>query len=74
MARQLVADTFSRIVIYQSGFQPALDRGTIGVVLIGKHGNTRMLNVDRRSGEWRAAEDVAIERGASELPGPLGSA
>ncbi|MFA8394803.1 recombinase family protein [Burkholderia ubonensis] len=36
MARQLVADTFSRIVIYQSGFQPGVDSDTIGVVLIGK--------------------------------------
>ncbi|KVZ03398.1 recombinase family protein [Burkholderia stagnalis] len=65
MARQLVADTFSRIVIYQSGFRPGVDSGAIGVVLIGKRGNTRMLNVDRRSGEWRAAEDLAISETTS---------
>lgn len=65
IARQRVADTFSRIVIYQSGFQPDVDNGTIGVVLIGKRGHTRMLNVDRRSGEWRAAEDLNLSDAAT---------
>ncbi|MBR8351163.1 recombinase family protein [Burkholderia cenocepacia] len=58
LARQLVADTFSRIVIYQSGFQPDADDGTIGVVLVAKRGTTRLLNVDRKTGEWRAAEEI----------------
>lgn len=58
LARQLVADTFSRIVIYQSGFRPDVDDGTIGLLLIAKRGTTRMLHVDRRTGEWRAAEDI----------------
>lgn len=57
-ARQLVADTFSRIVIYQSGFTPDVEDGTIGVVLVAKRGTTRLLNVDRRTGEWRAAEEI----------------
>ncbi|WGS40332.1 recombinase family protein [Burkholderia sp. JSH-S8] len=65
MARQLVADTFSRIVIYQSGFRPDVNSDAIGVVLIGKRGTTRMLNVDRRSGEWRAAEDLNLSDAAS---------
>ncbi|AOJ64395.1 integrase [Burkholderia ubonensis] len=69
MARQLVADTFSRIVIYQSGFQPETDHGTIGVVLVGKRGNTRMLNVDRRTGEWRSAEDIELS-GLATIPLP----
>ncbi|KVM65439.1 integrase [Burkholderia gladioli] len=56
-ARQLVADTFSRIVIYQSGFRPDSDDASIGIILVGKRGNTRMLNVDRQTGEWRTAED-----------------
>ncbi|VWB98367.1 resolvase domain-containing protein [Burkholderia pseudomultivorans] len=68
-ARQLVADTFSRIVIYQSGFRPEVDHGAIGVVLIGKHGNTRMLNVDRRTGEWRSAEDLKLP-GFATIPLP----
>ncbi|MBU9293125.1 recombinase family protein [Burkholderia multivorans] len=59
LARQLVADTFSRIVIYQSGFRPDTDEGTIGLVLVAKRGGTRLLNVDRRTGNWRAAEDFS---------------
>ncbi|WP_321914833.1 recombinase family protein [Paraburkholderia sp. J11-2] len=57
MARQLVADTFSRIVIYQSGFEPSTGQDTIGLVLVAKRGSTRILHVDRRTGEWRAGED-----------------
>lgn len=70
MARQLVADTFSKIVVYQSGFRPDIEEGSIGLLLVAKRGSTRMLHVDRRTGEWRAAEDVAIARGAPELPIP----
>lgn len=58
MARQLVADTFSRVVIYQSGFRPDIDDGTIGLLLVAKRGTTRTLHIDRRTGEWQAAEDV----------------
>ncbi|MBB6591200.1 recombinase family protein [Ralstonia solanacearum] len=60
-ARQLVADTFSRIVIYHAGFRPG--EGTekrIGIQLVAKHGNVRMLDVDRKSGGWRAAEDFDL--------------
>ena len=59
LARQLVADTFSRIVIYQSGFHPGDDNGIIGLILVAKRGTTRLLNVDRKTGEWRAAEEVS---------------
>ncbi|WP_319001241.1 recombinase family protein [Burkholderia sp. AU32262] len=70
LARQLVADTFSRIVIYQSGFQPDANDGTIGVVLLAKHGTARMLYVDKKSGEWRAADDVDVPpSGTLPLPG-----
>ncbi|MEK6319908.1 MAG: recombinase family protein, partial [Burkholderia gladioli] len=67
-ARQLVADTFSRIVVYQAGFYPETDDGLIGLMLIAKRGSTRMLHVDRKTGEWRSADDLSIE---AELPLPL---
>lgn len=63
MARQLVADTFSRIVIYQAGFDPAFDEGSIGVVLVAKRGSTRMLSINRRTGDWTASADVNISNG-----------
>ncbi|HEM7896953.1 TPA: recombinase family protein [Burkholderia cenocepacia] len=60
LARQLVADTFSRIVIYQSGFCPDANPGLIGLLLIAKRGNTRMLHIDRKTGEWHAAEEFCL--------------
>ncbi|KUZ70722.1 integrase [Burkholderia ubonensis] len=57
MARQLVADTFSKIVVYQSGFRPDIEDGAIGLLLIAKRGTTRMLHIDRKTGEWRSAEE-----------------
>jgi len=62
MARQLVADTFSRIVIYQSGFNPDTDSKSIGLVLVAKRGSTRLLHVDRATGEWRSAEDFQYRK------------
>ncbi|MGA4333431.1 recombinase family protein [Ralstonia nicotianae] len=60
-ARQLVVDTFSRITVFHRGFRPDDEDGSsIGTQLIAKHGNMRLLNVDRRSGRWRAAEDVNV--------------
>ncbi|WP_330995009.1 hypothetical protein [Burkholderia stagnalis] len=58
MARQLVADTFSRIVVYQSGFRPDVDDESIGLLLIAKRGTTRLLNIDRKTGGWHAAEEI----------------
>jgi hypothetical protein len=65
LARQLVADTFSTIVAYQSGFQPNSESDSIGLTLIAKRGNTRMLIVDRKTGEWRAAEEHNLAVSAS---------
>ncbi|MFM0405197.1 recombinase family protein [Paraburkholderia dipogonis] len=71
-ARQLVADTFSRIVVFRKGFVLTDDdESTIGLLLIARHGNTRMLNIDRKSGAWRAAEDIdASSIGSREIPQP----
>ncbi|HQU89240.1 MAG TPA: tyrosine-type recombinase/integrase, partial [Denitromonas sp.] len=55
--RQLVADTFERIVVYARGFTPA-ERNTIGLVLVAKGGGSRALIIDRRSGAWRAGVDL----------------
>lgn len=57
MARQLIRDTFERIVIYSHGLRPA--RGTPEALLLlkSKAGVTRLLTIDRRSGEWRATDD-----------------
>src|SRR5574337_43630 len=58
--RQLVADTFERLVIYHRSARPDESDGrTIDLILIAKGGATRLLRVDRRTGEWRAGEDWA---------------
>lgn len=70
-ARQLVADTFSRIVIYRKGFELAdTEDSSIGLLLIAKHGNTRLLRIDRKTGAWKAAEDLDASRG---IPLPTGT-
>jgi DNA invertase Pin-like site-specific DNA recombinase len=69
-ARQLVADTFSRIVVYRKGFELADNEdSSIGILLIAKHGNTRMLRVDRRTGAWKGAEDLDA---SDAIPLPTG--
>ncbi|KGS78400.1 recombinase zinc beta ribbon domain protein [Burkholderia pseudomallei MSHR7334] len=70
-ARQLVADTFSRIVVYHHGFTPRANSNTIGLLLVGKRGVTRLIKIDRKTGKWKAAEEIRI-RGmvANELPLP----
>lgn len=56
--RQMVADTFERIVIYHHGFAPTeWDGKTVDLLLMAKSGATRALSVDRKSGAWRAAVD-----------------
>lgn len=63
-ARQLIADTFERIVIYHRGRVPGPAQkrtGTIDILLIAKRGATRLLHIDRRSGDWRAGEDFDAE-------------
>ena len=45
--RQLVADTFERIVIYQRGVRPTEDKGPMDMMLLAKGGTARMLRIDR---------------------------
>lgn len=61
-ARQLVADTFERIVVYASGIRPGAG-DHIDLVLIARGGVSRMLRLDR-AGRWVAAEEFR----ASEAP------
>lgn len=64
-ARQLVADTFERIVIYHKGMRPNDNpRGAIDVLLAARGGHSRMLSVDS-SGAWLAGE---VMEGAAEGP------
>ncbi|MDH0866430.1 recombinase family protein [Mitsuaria sp. GD03876] len=58
-ARQLVADTFERIVVYASGMRPAETSNFIDVVLIAKGGRSRLLRIDTK-GQWIAGEDVEL--------------
>lgn len=56
-ARQLVADTFERIVVYHRGVMPEETlRGVMDVHLIAKGGAGRMLRIDKK-GNWVSAED-----------------
>lgn len=45
--RQLVADTFERIVIYQRGVRPTDDKGPMDMMLLAKGGTARLLRIDR---------------------------
>lgn len=65
MARELVRDTFERIIIYQKGFMPTPDSPTIDILLVAKGGGSRLLSIDRKTGEWKAAEEVI---GLKQLP------
>jgi DNA invertase Pin-like site-specific DNA recombinase len=62
-ARQLVADTFERIVVYRRGMRPSeTPAGTMDVVLLAKGGTSRMVRVDKAGG-WIAAEDLEARAG-----------
>lgn len=56
--RQLVMDTFERIVIYMRGIGSS-DRksSVIDVQLISRTGQNRVLQINRRTGAWLASED-----------------
>lgn len=57
-ARQLVADTFERIVVYHHGTQPDdAPPGTIDVILVAKGGAARLLRINR-AGDVIAAEQA----------------
>lgn len=56
--RQLVMDTFQRIVIYMRGVHASGRKGKeIDVQLISRTGQHRLIKINRRSGEWVASED-----------------
>ncbi|MGO2288050.1 recombinase family protein [Pseudomonas lundensis] len=56
--RQLVMDTFERIVIYMRGLEPEGRTGQfIDVQLLSRTGQQRLIQIDRRSGEWVSSED-----------------
>ncbi|UMT84104.1 recombinase family protein [Acidovorax citrulli] len=61
-ARQLVADTFERIVVYARGMRPDPAAGErdycIDLILVGRGGNSRLLRIDR-AGNLLQAEDVS---------------
>ncbi|MBQ0934665.1 recombinase family protein [Ideonella paludis] len=58
-ARQLVADTFERIVIYRAGVRPKqTPKGTMDVMLLAKGGTARMLRIDS-AGKLLAFDDVS---------------
>lgn len=57
-ARQLVADTFERIVVYASGLRPGVDPDDIiDVLLLAKGGVTRPLRI-RVDGAWVEGEEL----------------
>lgn len=55
--RQLVLDTFSRVVVYMRGVVPDPDSKTIHLVLVSRAGRRVALDIDRRSGAWKASND-----------------
>jgi hypothetical protein len=56
-ARQLVSDTFERIVVYHHGVRPNdTPKGTIDVILRAKGGTSRMLRIDKLA-NWTLSED-----------------
>lgn len=56
--RQLVADTFERIVVYHRGVRPdETPKGTIEIMLLAKGGTARLLRIDAKGG-WMDAENV----------------
>lgn len=67
-ARRLVKDTFSRIIVFQSGFSPETDNHLIGITIITKHGGTKLLQINRRTGDWQSTDHIAPQ---ANLPLPL---
>ena len=57
-ARQLVADTFARLVVYRRGVMPDAAEGLIDVLLVARGGTARMLRIDKTGG-WVAGEEAA---------------
>lgn len=55
--RQLVIDTFERLVIYMRGVPLDPKSKVIDMLMVPRHGVPRALRIDRRTGEWLASED-----------------
>lgn len=56
--RQLMMDTFDRIVIYMRGLNPDGRSGkVIDVQLLSRTGQHRLIQISRRTGAWVASED-----------------
>lgn len=56
--RQLIMDTFERIVIFMRGMNAEDRQGqAIDVQLLSRTGQHRLIQIDRRTGEWVASED-----------------
>jgi hypothetical protein len=67
-ARQLVADTFSRIVVYRHGINPSeSESNALDMVLIPHGGQPRLLRIHRKTGDWLAGEDLVD---VQNLPAP----
>lgn len=57
--RQLVADTFERLVLFVRGVEPSTDgEAPIELLLVSRAGQMRMLTFDRRTGALRMGVDV----------------
>lgn len=57
-ARQLIADTFEKLVIYQKGMRPnATPKGGMHMLLMAKGGQTRMLYINP-NGDWQPCEEI----------------
>jgi DNA invertase Pin-like site-specific DNA recombinase len=58
-ARQLIKDTFERIVLYHRGIEPANSSGKMmDLLLVAKGGQSRLLRINRKSAEWVAGEEI----------------
>lgn len=57
--RQMIAETFERIVIYHQGITPDANAPHIDLLLIAKGGTPRRLQIDRKTGDWIAQADTA---------------
>lgn len=68
-ARQLVFDTFERIVVFNRGFVPSANANEIGLVLVARGGGSRMLIIDRTTGIWKAGDHITqVASGSPRSP------
>jgi DNA invertase Pin-like site-specific DNA recombinase len=56
-ARQLVADTFERLVVYRKGIRPGGEEKLVDIQLMAKGGASRLLRINA-AGEWFAGEEL----------------